>query len=247
MKKSAEECCRFLPADAKPAVILQPADGAFDDPAALVSAEGSAILSLVLGSPVAAMRRDEFDALLGEFVSQRIAVIGHVADQPFGVFIREHEVEHGLDQLAFMRLRRTCGDRHGQAASIDHDHDFHAFSDFRAADAVAAAPCFAEGAVDETFIDAIAIALFNTATGVAHEPLEESLAGPLLEPAMHGTLAAELSWKILPLRAVVEYPEDPTNDLPLIRRRTSALRRPRRFRHSFDQPVQLLSREFEHN
>ena len=241
MKESAEETCRFLPPDAQSAVVLEPADGAFDDPAALVPSERAAILGLVLRTTVAAMRRDEFDALLREFVCERVTVVGHVADQALGVFVGEHEVEHGLDQLTLMRLSRACGDRHRQAAGIDHHHDFHAFSDLCAADAVAAAPRFAERAVDETLIDAVAVALFNTATGVTHELLEETLTGPLLKPAMHGALATKPSRKILPLRAVGEHPEDAADDLPRVADRRSALQRPRRIRHQFDQKVQLYA------
>lgn len=237
MKKPAGQRCRFLLPNAEAPVVLEPFDGAFDDPATFVSSERAAVLDLVFRSAVAAMPGDEFDAPLGNF----IIIMGHGDDQVLEVLIAEHDVEDCLDQLALMHLVRDRGDRHRQAASIDHYHDFHAYSDLGAADSVTAAARFAEGVVEETLIDAIPFAFFDTSTGVAHSPLDETFVGPLLKPAMHGALATKPSRKILPLRAVGEHPEDAADDLPRVADRRSALQRPRRIRHQFDQKVQLYA------
>lgn len=247
MKEAAEQWRRFLPTNAQSPEVLKPADGSLHCPAPLVPSERATVLRLILRFAVLAMRRDQFNTLIGQLFAQLIAVIGFVADESLGLLVRQHEVKQMLHQLALMRIRR--GRIHGQrqAAGINHHHDFHTFSRLRAADAVAAAPRLAEGAVNEAFIHAKAFAFLYAVTGIAHDLFEHAFSRPMLKPAMHGALRAEPARQILPFCAVVEHPEDAPKSLPLFCRRSTAQRTARRIGNPFHQPIELFVREFEHN
>ena len=66
----------------------------------------------------------------------------------------------------------------------------------------------------------ITVALFNTASGVAHDLLKQALIDPLLEPTMDRALAAKLRRQIFPLGPVVENPEDALDSLVFVCRRS---------------------------
>ena len=74
-----------------------------------------------------------------------------------------------------MRAGRGRVDRDRQAAGIDQNHDFHAFSDTRAANPVAPALGLREGAVDKALVEPVAVPLLNAAAGVAQNGLEEAV------------------------------------------------------------------------
>ena len=71
----------LFPADAESAVVLQPADGAFDRSAPSVSAKLAPILGFVLGLSVGAVRRNHLHAFLRQAFIQPVGVIGFVSDQ----------------------------------------------------------------------------------------------------------------------------------------------------------------------
>ena len=79
----------LIPRDESPRV-LQPGKEPFDFPAALIAAEGTAILSEV--DPVRPMGGDELDAARGQGLVEPIAVIGRVADEPRGIVGEEARV-----------------------------------------------------------------------------------------------------------------------------------------------------------
>ena len=65
----------------------QPSDCPLDDPSMLVSAELPAVLGGRLDS-VLAMRADQVDALTGEVISKRVAVIGAVGNEAWRILSR---------------------------------------------------------------------------------------------------------------------------------------------------------------
>jgi hypothetical protein len=57
---------------------------------------------------------------------------------------------------------------------------------------------------------------------------------------MDGTLGPELAWKVLPLRAVIEYPEDASECPAFVHRRPAAFGRDRRVGHTGREPFELF-------
>ena len=62
MDESLEHHGRFLPAEADTAIVLQPANGSFNRPAAFVSTQLAPVLSLVFGFAIGAVRGNHFHA-----------------------------------------------------------------------------------------------------------------------------------------------------------------------------------------
>lgn len=240
MEEPLEEHGGLLPADAEPAVVLEPGDGAFDGPPTSIASEHSPVLRDVLRLAIAPMRRDEVAAHAGELIVERVAVVGLVAADAIGRHACEHEVEEALDELALVGRGRRGVDGHGQAAGIDQHHDFHAFSGFGDADAIAAALGLAEGGIDEALVKPVAVTFIDEASGFTHDPLEDAGLGPGGKPAMDRALAAEASGQVLPLGTVVEDPEDALERTTLVRRGASTLGRHGRVGHSRGQPVELF-------
>ena len=176
-------------------------------PSPRVPPQPAAILGRGAGS-VGAVRCDQVDPLTRQMVIERIAVVGLVANGAVGRHAGEHELEEPLHQLRLVGCRRGAVHRHGQSACIHKHHDFHAFSGLCDAHAVTATLGFAERRIDEAFIQPVPAAFLDHAAGFAHERLEHARVHPGREPAMHGALGAELPGEVLPLRAVVENPED---------------------------------------
>src|SRR5689334_17662546 len=98
MKKPEGDLGLQLPARDDAAVADQPGEQALDLPAALVAAQRATILGLAtLGS----VGRDELDAVLVlKLQVERIAVVRAVANQLFGRFFGESDVESVDDELA---------------------------------------------------------------------------------------------------------------------------------------------------
>lgn len=89
---------------------LQPSEQPLHDPAALVAAQGSAVLCL---AAVLSVRRDHLDAVfLVEVPVQRVGVIRLVANQPRRQFVEEARQERFVDEFGLMRRGRV--DRDGQ-------------------------------------------------------------------------------------------------------------------------------------
>lgn len=193
------------------------------------------------------MRRDEFDASIGESSVERIAVVGFVTDDPFGQGLGNHEVEELLSKMTFGSTGRGGVDRGGKPVSIDQHHDFHAFADSREADLIASTLRLGEGAVDEALVESVAVALFDETSSRAQNVLENSFFRPSLEPTMDSALAAETSRKVFPLRAVVEHPEDSGNDLSLVGAGSAAERALRRVGNLLTDPVENFARHLEHD
>lgn len=114
-------------ADAEPAEVLEPADGAFHRPSASEAAELPSVLRDILRLAVLAVGRDQLDALVVEVLIERIGVVGLVADDARRRIRAEHEVKEPLHQGALVRARAAGSDRDRQAACINQHHDFHAF------------------------------------------------------------------------------------------------------------------------
>ena len=89
----AEEVLRMVfPTDKNASLPLDPSEEAFDEPAPRVSTEPAAILRGWLDS-VRAVRGDHLDALSAQFVVERIAVIGAIADEVLRLGLDHVEVE----------------------------------------------------------------------------------------------------------------------------------------------------------
>ncbi len=104
----------------------------------------------------------------------------------------------------------------GRPRASTKNHYFHAFSDARAADAVAAAARLAKRAVDKALVQFVLAAFFDKPTGIAHDCFEDTVFDPGFEPAMHRTLRTKLGGQVLPLRAVVEHPENTAHHFALV-------------------------------
>jgi len=123
-----------------PPEIVEPGEEAFHLPSSPVSPERPPILCLG-PFPPALMRRDHFDAQAGQRLVQAIAVIGLVADEPFGQPEEKTAPEGSLDQFHFMRRStfHVSGDR--KTRSVCNGHDLRAFAPLRLAHS--GAPFFA--------------------------------------------------------------------------------------------------------
>lgn len=240
MKEALKHGLGAFPADAEAAEVLEPADGAFDRPAAFVAAQRPAILGDVLGTAAGTVGRNHLHPLFGQLGIEPVAVIGLVTNESPGRLGAEHESEKFLHQAAFMRIGRSAARGHGQASGVDHDHDLDAFAGLGAADPVATALGLGKGAINEAFIEFEAALLFHAASGLLHQRLEDAALAPLAKPPVDGALAAELGRQILPLGPVVEHPEDAGDDLALVGGRTPAQGAAFRVGYLPAQPVQRL-------
>jgi hypothetical protein len=92
------------------------------------------------------MGDDPFNALGGQFCVKRVAIIGLIANDTFGALGREPAAEARLDRGAFVRMGGGGLHGHRQSLGIHYEHDFHALTHLRDADAVPSTPGFAEGA-----------------------------------------------------------------------------------------------------
>jgi hypothetical protein len=112
----------ILPADDQTAKVMQPSKQTLDLPTAAVAAQLAAVLGVRLAA-IMLMRSNPLDALLLQFVIQRIAVVGAVTDQPLRRCRRETLLEGGFDEPSFMR-RSACnphGNRKTMAVRNCHD------------------------------------------------------------------------------------------------------------------------------
>lgn len=236
---------RFFPADAEAAVVLEPPNGPFHRPAALVAAKLAAVLGLVLGLPVGAVWGDHVHPEFLHPGVEFVGVVGFVSDQALGKINRDHEVEQGLDEGGFVGTRAARVHRDRKPSGVYHDHDLHAFTRLGAADPVAAALGFREGAVHVAFVEFEAIPLFDHLAKRGEKLLEGTHLNPAFEGSMHRTLGLELGGQILPFRAVVENPEDARNRLAAVDSRPPSLRLGRVLRQKFAKHIQPVISELQ--
>jgi len=132
----------IFPAADQSAKVVKPSEEALDFPAAAVTAQFAAILS-VLAAAIVFVGRDESDAVfLPQAPVQRVAIISAVADHAFGLGLREALLDGGFDEFRFMRrsVGEAAGDR--KTMAVCDGHDFTALSAASRADS--SAPFFAE-------------------------------------------------------------------------------------------------------
>ena len=120
---------------------LQPADRAFDLPAALIAAEPAAVLSGWFYA-IAAMGTDQVDAALLQTRSQRIAISGRVVQEVLGQAAEPTPLEQWLDQGHFVRTGARDVRTPRQTVCSGKHHDLGAFAALGLAHA--SAPFFAE-------------------------------------------------------------------------------------------------------
>lgn len=107
---------------------LQPGEQPFHDPAALISAQWSAVLRL---PPVLSIGRYHLDAvLLFQVPVQRIGIVRLVADQPRRQFVEEARGERFIDELALVRRGRIDRDSHRNAVFCGDRHDLRPLAPF---------------------------------------------------------------------------------------------------------------------
>ena len=87
MKEPTIDRQRTVVAHGQTSVVAQPRKGALNDPASLVSPQGSAVLRGRL-APSFAMRNDQLDAVPRILLAQRIAVVAAVGDHRLGLLSR---------------------------------------------------------------------------------------------------------------------------------------------------------------
>lgn len=114
--------------------IEQPADRALDLPSPPVASERSSVLSRgsFASSPVGT---DQFNAPLGQSLSQGIAVGGSVINQALGALAQNALLQERFNQLDFRRAGAGDVDAQGCAAAIDQEHDLCPFAAFGLTDA----------------------------------------------------------------------------------------------------------------
>ena len=125
----------------EPAEVLEPADRAFDSPAAAIAPELAPVLS---GRPLAilAVRTDEFDAATRQPRSQLIVVGGQVVKESARLFGEKATLQKRFDQRRFMGTGAGDFGGQGKAATIGEDHGLGSLAAFGLADAQP--PFFAE-------------------------------------------------------------------------------------------------------
>jgi|SRR5215467_2583628 len=141
--KHAEEI-RFMifPTADESAEVVEPGEEPLDSPAAAVTAQFAAILSVLAATDVLVGRDESNAVFLPQALVERIAVIGAVTDHSFRLGSREALLDGSFDKLRFMR--RSAGDAAGdrKTMAVCDRHDFTAFSAASRADS--RAPFFAE-------------------------------------------------------------------------------------------------------
>jgi hypothetical protein len=145
MKESLIDGNRTVVANHQPAVVAEPGEGAFNDPATMVATQRSAILGRWFAS-IAAMRGDQFDASRCQLRTQRIAVIPAVANDTPRFLARSstatpvgypYRSDRFFGEPRFVRGSRVKLLSQRNTLAVDHHHPLRAlaplgFSDFRA-------------------------------------------------------------------------------------------------------------------
>ena len=120
----------------EPLEVMEPTNGAFDDPSASVTPELASVLSWWADAALA-VGADEIDALFGEPLAKRIAVGRLIVDECGGDVRSSRLIEQRLDEVHLGVVGRVNIDRDGQALAVGEDHDLGPLSPLGLADAVA--------------------------------------------------------------------------------------------------------------
>ena len=138
----------ILPSDEDATLLLNPCEEALDHPSPCVSPQPASILG---GRPatIGSVRCDHLDAVSTQLLIQRIAVVGAISNQIFGLGFDHVEIGAQLNQAYFVIIRCMRTDRERQTMTIYNRHDFQAFSSFRRADVRATALRHCNGRVDK--------------------------------------------------------------------------------------------------
>jgi hypothetical protein len=131
-----------FPADHDAAVVMQPREQAFDFPATAITPQRTAILGPSSGACGSVWCNHLYGVVLHQPLIEAVAVVGAIADQPFGEVGEESLFECGFDEFGFMR--RSAGHVHGErkTMAVADRHDFAALTASSRADG--GAPFFAE-------------------------------------------------------------------------------------------------------
>src|SRR5215470_14891984 len=125
----------------QPPKVLQPTDGAFDSPAAAVTAEPAPVLGARFDA-IRAVGTDEMNSAASQAMAQRIAVRGTIVEQMARQPTQPALLQQRLDQRYFVRAGAGDVSAQWQTLRIGQDHDLGPFAAFGFA--YAAAPFFAE-------------------------------------------------------------------------------------------------------
>ena len=132
----------MFPTADQSAEVVEPGEEPLDSPAAAVTAQFAAILSVLAAAGVLVGRDESNAVFLPQALVERIAVVGFIADQSLRCFAQEAALERGFDERGF--IRRSADHVHGdrKTMAVCDRHDFTAFSAASRADS--RAPFFAE-------------------------------------------------------------------------------------------------------
>ncbi len=123
-------------------VVMQPGEQPLHLPAPPIAAQRSTILREGFAAR-RVVRSDHLHAVvLSQPLVQPVAVVGAIADQPFGEFVEESLFQRGLDERDFMR--RSAGHVEGErkTMAVADRHDFATLT--ASSRAKGGAPFFAE-------------------------------------------------------------------------------------------------------
>src|SRR3984893_8945585 len=130
MKERPINSERAVMAHHQTTVIAQPANGAFDDPAASIASQRAAILCRQTNA-ILLVRADQFDSALPQPLAQRSAVIGFVGNDPHRLLPRSARTmasayadrgERRLGEFDFRRGCRTKVVSQRNTRAVDHHH-----------------------------------------------------------------------------------------------------------------------------
>ncbi len=107
--------------------VLQPGEEPFNLPAMAITPQRSSILSSRLLT-IGFMRSDQFNALMSQFLVQRITVIGSISNQSFGTLLDKAAGERSFDQSDFMRRSTFNGYGDRKTSAICHCHELATFA-----------------------------------------------------------------------------------------------------------------------
>jgi hypothetical protein len=136
----------------EPPKVLQPADRAFDLPAAAKPPQPAAVLGR-RSDPIGSMGTDQLDASTQQSSSQRVAVRCKVVKDSFGQPAQLSFLKQRLDQRYFVGAGARDMDAQRKAVSVAMHHDLGAFAAFGLADAFA--PFFAEANVPSAIVSSV--------------------------------------------------------------------------------------------
>src|SRR5438552_2310732 len=142
VKHSEEIVWVTFPADDDAAIVMQPRKQALHLPAATIPSQRAAILGQSSGAHGGVWCNHLDAVVLHQALIEAVAVVGAVANQPFGEVGEESLFEGGFDEFSFMR--RSAGHVQGErkTMAVADRHDFAAFTASSRADG--GAPFFAK-------------------------------------------------------------------------------------------------------